>query len=607
MKQSVRQKTSLQDSVTVAFDKQRSPTQLAGRRTEAKAWIETIDPRRRQIAAWSFVSAAVKAYAAGVGDKLRRHPKLSPFTLALSYALDFRAQNLAEALGHAATTLPVEDACYQLSSLYTLMLPPELRSISGAYYTPPALTQRLLELTTEAGVDWKSARVLDPACGGGAFLVPVALCMRNALGRISAAKLLVHFAAHLRGFEIDPFAAWLTQAWLEIIFAKEIKTAKTAFPTVVTVCDSLEQMPDDLELFDLVIGNPPYGRRTLSRQLRQTYQRSLYGHANLYGLFTDLALRWARPGGIVSFVTPTSFLAGEYFKALRGLLADEAAPLSIDFIASRKGVFEDVLQEAALVTYVKGHRASSIVVHHLDVSEMGEARVAHVGQFRLPVRATDPWLAPREPTQQSIVDGLANLSARLIDWGYKISTGPLVWNRHKSQLTDKRTSDTLPLVWAEAVTSDGKFVFRANKKNHQPFFRMQKGDDWLRVTTPCVLLQRTTAKEQSRRLIATELPASFLAAHGAVVVENHLNMIKPLTPNPKVAPAIVAAVLNSRVVDAAFRCISGSVAVSAFELEALPLPTAEEINSLAPLFRRKNSEAVVERELRKLFANSNYD
>ena len=39
---------------------------------------------------------------------------------------------------------------------------------------PPALCERLLELATEAGADWSTARVLDPACGGGAFLSPVA-------------------------------------------------------------------------------------------------------------------------------------------------------------------------------------------------------------------------------------------------------------------------------------------------------------------------------------------------------------------------------------------------------------------------------------------------
>jgi hypothetical protein len=44
--------------------------------------------------------------------------------------------------------------------------------------------------------------------------------------------------------------------------------------------------------------------------------------SNLYGLFTDLAAQLARRGGVIAYVTPTSFLAGEYFKSLRALLAE---------------------------------------------------------------------------------------------------------------------------------------------------------------------------------------------------------------------------------------------------------------------------------------------
>ena len=56
-------------------------------------------------------------------------------------------------------------------------------------------------------------------------------------------------------------------------------------------------------------------------------------------------------------------------------------------------------------------------------------------------------------------------------------------------------------------------------------------------------------------------------------MENHLNMVRPMVEKPAVSLRVIAAFLNSEVVDAAFRCISGSVAVSATELEALPLPS----------------------------------
>ena len=201
----------------------------------------------------------------------------------------------------------------------------------------------------------------------------------------------------------------------------------------------------------------------------------------------------------------------------------------------------------------------------------------------------------------ALIASLARMKSRLADWGYTVSTGPLVWNRHKDQLRSRSAKDTLPLIWAEAIAGPGQFVFRAKKKNHEPYFKMRPGDDWLRIERPCVLLQRTTAKEQSRRLIAAALPQELIAESGGVVVENHLNMVRPLNGDPLVAPAALAAARNSEIVDRAFRCISGSVAVSAFELEALPLPSVSEMKSVENLLARNASTETIERRLRQLF------
>ena len=579
-----------------------SPLSLQTGRIMAQAWSAQLPEQRRQHAAWSFVAEAVRSYAQAAGQVLGCSLDISPVTVALTYQLDTSAAELARSLGRAASTLSLDEACYELSACYTVMLPPAMRSSQGAYYTPPALTERLMLLAEESGTDWSEARVLDPACGGGAFLVPVATRIRRALGAVAPAVVLDHFAAHLQGFEIDPFAAWLTHAWLEIAFAPELRATGRRFPAVVEVCDSLERIPTkDQKLFDLVIGNPPYGRIKLPSEQRLRYLRSLYGHANLYGVFTDLALRWTKPQGVIAYVTPTSFFAGEYFKALRRLLALEAPPLAVDFITARKGVFEGVLQEALLATYRRGGKAAPTIVHYLTIGPKGAASADHAGHLVLPADPSEPWLAPRTPVQQTLIDRLSTMPTRLKDWGYKVSTGPLVWNRFKDQLRGRLSKDTLPLIWAEAVTSDGRFVFRADKRNHQPYFRPTEVDGWLKVSTPCVLLQRTTAKEQPRRLIAAELPASFIRAHGSVIVENHLNMVRPLKKKPLVSPATVAAVLNSQIVDQVFRCISGSVAVSAFELEALPLPSVACMQAIEELVGRKASAAAIEAALRGLF------
>jgi adenine-specific DNA-methyltransferase len=64
---------------------------------------------------------------------------------------------------------------------------------------------------------------------------------------------------------------------------------------------------------------------------------------------------------------------------------------------------------------------------------------------------------------------------------------------------------------------------------------------------------------------------------------------------------VVATLLNSAVVDQVFRCMNGSVAVSAFELEALPLPAPGALTCLASLLQANASSVVIEVECRRLY------
>ena len=510
--------------------------------------------------------------------------------------------DLAQSIGVAAARLNAMDASYMIGVLYTSLMPAKARAALGAYYTPPALCERLLDMATEAGVDWRSVRVLDPACGGGAFLSPVAQRMADSLKDCSPTDALKSIRHRLQGFELDPFAAWMSQVFVDVTLSDLCREARTRPRSVVRVCNALEQTLES-KGFGLVVGNPPYGRMTLTPALREKFRRSLFGHANLYGVFTDLALRFARRGGVIAFVTPTSFLAGEYFKALRGLLGREAPPASIDFITERRGVFADALQETLLAAYQRGAEPNAGQVHFISLGPDGSIEKTAAGVFSLPDPPDQPWLMPRNRCQSALVRRVERFGHRLADYGYTVSTGPLVWNRYKARLRTRPGSGRYPLIWAESVRSDGTFEFRAEKRHHKPYFEPKAKDHWVVTDFPCVLLQRTTAKEQRRRLIAAELPASFIAAHGAVVVENHLNMIRPMNGAPQVTPAVLAALLNSDPVDQVFRCINGSVAVSAYELEALPLPSPEDLDEFERLVRRCASRERLEQAVGRLYGN----
>lgn len=568
---------------------------LARARSLCRAWAASVAPTGQAERAALFTRRALEAFARRTAPALR----LSPPFAEPSARLDRAATSVADTIGRDAADLPIIEGLNFVTSLYPALLPGRERGALGAFYTPTALSSRLLDQATEEGIDWRSARVLDPAAGGGAFLLQSASRMREALSGGEPALVAGRIASRLLGLEVDPHAAGLAQGALEVMLSDLAAASGRAAPIMVRVCDALEEPPQ--ETFDLVVGNPPYGRVTLAAEQRRRYARSLYGHANLYGVFTDIALRWTRPGGLIAYLTPTSFLAGQYYASLRGLLAREAPPLAIDFVHARRGVFEDVLQETLLAVYRKSTRRRRARIHYLHVSNEREATVVRNGTIGLPSVPGAPWLAPRAPEHGALVRSVEKMTARLSDWAHSVSTGPLVWNRFKDRLRDAPGGKRVhPLIWAEAVTADGRFVFRARKRNHAPYFELEDGDDWLLVGRACVLVQRTTAKEQARRLIAAELPSAFVKAHGGVVVENHLNMVRADGASA-VSPKVVAAVLNSHVVDQVFRCMSGSVAVSAFELEALPLPQRAALADLETLVEEGADRSIIDAECDRLY------
>ncbi|HXZ01659.1 MAG TPA: N-6 DNA methylase [Stellaceae bacterium] len=523
-------------------------------------------------------------------------PAPLPETLGIA-ALSTEARSGAERFGEAAAEYDARSLARFIGEIYTTALPAPYRAAHGIFYTPPELAERLLTMAEEAGVSWRSARVLDPACGGGAFLLPVARRMADALAGTEPAFILQQISARLRGVDVDPFGAWLAQAMIEMMLRDLASAARKSVPQVVEARDSLALSLAAEPVYDLVIGNPPYGRTSLSVERRGQFARSLHGHANLYGLFTDAALRWVKPGGVIGYVTPTSMLSGLYYKSLRALLVTEATPLAVDFVGERDGVFTDVLQETMLATYRRGVAARGGSVGFIAVGSQG-SRYRKAGKIALPSRPEAPWLLPRSADQARFVRRLGSMPYRLAHYGYGVSTGPLVWNRFKTQFRREKVPGAYPVIWAESVTADGRFLWRSEKRNHAPWFVADRPkDDWLIVDRPCVLLQRTTAKEQSRRLIAAELPVEFIRRHKGVAIENHLNMVRALGPDPKLPPAVIAALLNSGVVDEAFRCINGSVAVSAFELEELPLPSPPVLDKLRKLLdasaSREKIEAVI--------------
>jgi adenine-specific DNA-methyltransferase len=500
-------------------------------------------------------------------------------------------------LGADLALLSVEDAMAEVGRIYSRLLPAAHRKLHGIYYTPLALTQRLVDDATRAGMDWLHGKAISPSCGGGAFMIEDARRMVAAMGDAEPAIIIASVGARLMGWDLDPFACWLSQLAVEAVLLPHMVAARRRLAPVTQCRDSLmRELGDHKGRYDLANDNPPFGKVKDTAAMRAKYARSLRGHPNSYGMFTDLCIHLVKPaGGIVALLTPTSWLAGNYFGALRRTLAGEARPASIALVESRKGTFDDVLQEVSLSCFVRGRlqdRAECSVVHVEGNSIRREA----TGVLVLPADAEEPWFLPRHAGDRDLVAGMRELPWRLRDYGYSVSTGPLVWNRAAKlgRTHAKATSGCVPICWSEAVSQGGRFMgFAPRKRDHAPYYQPRPGRDPNVVTRGCILVQRTTAKEQHRRLISALLPQKDLdEAGGRVAVENHLNMVLPTSARPAVPVETLAAFLATDTADRVLRCINASVAVSATELEALPLPAP---GDLVAAMASANPESAVRR------------
>ncbi|EPC2362611.1 Eco57I restriction-modification methylase domain-containing protein [Citrobacter freundii] len=550
----------------------------------------------RLMQARSYCSFVVAAYWEALAKKQKSNIKMRavPNTVLLE-DVSCDAQELAERTGALIARFPSEDAGYLIGSIYTVMLPSAYRSEMGAYYTPPPLVSRLLDLAEKSGVDFSHATVIDPACGGGAFLAPAAIRMLKKDKGSSPEWIFRRISRRLKGIEIDPFAAWMSSVLLESVLMPLCIKAKRRLPEdTIIVGDALHH--DKITGYDLVIGNPPYGRVTLDTQMRERYARSLFGHANLYGLFTDLAVRMAKKeSGVVAFLTPTSFLGGQYFTALRTLLTNKTTPIAFDFVSDRDGVFDDVLQETMLTAFRSGEHKVKAQVSSLIPKGLNKAKIEKIGSVEIE-KGGATWLLPRFKEDARFLQNLKTMPTRLSELGYSVSTGQLVWNRFKSQLRTTKDKNSYPLIWAESITSNG-FRFSADRKNHVPYIDIAPKQDFLVTTTECVLIQRTTSKEQDKRILAAILPQEFIDETGGVVVENHINIVYSNGLFSEIKPEVVALLLNSQTVDRAFRCISGSVAVSAYELNSIPLPSQEQVLEIQSMLESGAHKRIIERTI----------
>ncbi|MGB3615753.1 MAG: N-6 DNA methylase [Elainellaceae cyanobacterium] len=385
-----------------------------------------------------------------------------------SWSLSSIAHKLPTVLGQTYET-----------ELATSALAPHIRKRQGSYYTPAAIAQFMVEATLGAACrDCATApTVLDPACGGGVFLVTAYRYLAQYY-RPSCPDDGMPLLAGLFGVDVDPNAVAVTRLALglamieavlrsdlagrsssgetleelrDINFASLSQTIRCGNtlvrssdpPNAIAPSDHLAPYPLPQTQFDVVLGNPPYlDSEAMTRHLPhwRTYCRAQYqtarGNWDLFCVFIERALDLCRDGGWHSFVVPNKLTSAAYAAEARSLLGCYHLHYLRDY--SRVNAFQAAVYPIVYVVQKSASGPSSPfryeVMHSLDQPAAIHRRCSSPssphpwcfsgGDRPLgPVSGPGDWVAQLQ-TYPTLGDALAVVGAASVSEAYRLQ--PLI-------------------------------------------------------------------------------------------------------------------------------------------------------------------------------------
>lgn len=470
-------------------------------------------------------------------------------------------------------------AAFWLGSAYATLSGNEARKQQSLYFTPPYLANRLLDDAAESLLQGK---IIDPACGGAAFLAPAAERVAKELikrGRTSE-QILEYLEANLYGCDSDAFLCSLSATFLRMVLAEHIANARREPRFQIKCGDGLRAFETQVGTFSVVLCNPPYKKLTKDETAPHvgSYADVIKGQPNLYTLFMRRSMRLLAPKGTAVLLTPMSFLSGQYFSKLRQVLTHEGQVKQLDLIHEKEGVFLGAEQDSVITVWEKSGGTAQTIINALV-----ESSCSPVGTLSLN-KADKPWSVPRIPADNELLPLLQSPTHYLASYGYKPKIGAIVVHRDRRARYTRINKNSkaqlpIPIIWASDVGTDG--VLQPNKygRNEFNFVDMESAASPSITASPAVAIQRVTSHEQKRRLVCAPVPAALYAAHGGVVAENHVCLIERTDAASTIAPKLLSEILRTEILDRLFRCISGATNVSAYELMCLPMPDPKKVKA----------------------------
>lgn len=237
--------------------------------------------------------------------------------------------------------------------------------------------------------DLAGQRLVEPACGSGAFLeVVVERLVRSVIDHGRDLADLSGLERAVAAFDLLPVHVEAARARVVTVLRGVGMPAESAETLAAMWVHQGDYLLADFEpaSVDVVVGNPPYVRlEDVPSGLALLYRRrwpTMGGRADLFIGFIERGLRSLKPGGALGFICADRWMRNQYGRGLRELIA---ARFSMDVVVSMHDVdaFEDTVSAYPAITLIRagkqGHALVADTTAAFGPDHAGQI-VAHAGR-----------------------------------------------------------------------------------------------------------------------------------------------------------------------------------------------------------------------------------
>ena len=337
------------------------------------------------------------------------------------------------------------------------------------------------------------------------------------------------------------------------------------------------------EVYDLVIGNPPYKKIPSESPEAQHMKEICYGAPNLYFLFMAMGVQKLKQNGELVYIIPRSWTSGAYFEKFRKWLFARTVIEHIHLFGSRDKVFngESVLQETMIIKVrTTNKKPSTIKMTFSETSDFKDVSSINVNYNTIVAKNSYVYLVTNE-NEIECLDSLKTLDNTLVSDGLRMKTGLIVDFRTQEVLrNDGDEPNTYPLLYSQHI-KDGKIVWPVGKE-HEYICTDRKS--YLQENTNYVLVKRFTAKEERRRLQCGIYLKKDHPDYKYISTQNKVNYILCKDEDEALG---VYCLLNSTIYDLYYRILNGSTQVNSTEINNMPVPDKHTIVAMGKELRGK--------------------